>query len=321
MNLSPSSQMIQLAMLETIRALRSEVELEVDHLQSAQEESDTEEEEEEEEDMAALYQRMNISRRMSLPANLPLLRQDDTHRRLQALQRATGAGFREDDDRQDDADEQQEEMEEVRRDSLMMAASPMYADPGPSDSDVGSRSMRGPAGLPDVLSDSVSRSSSKANPLPDLVAPEAPLSVAADCPDSSVIYRHPPTSINNHHHQNLEQTSINALNSDQRVGQGRGWVGIAQGLERLAGTTTIDKGFLDQRRKSCFVPKTTSTSSSSSRRRLTRRRSVAGTGWMENTMVLGDIGDNQGGIFRDICAIVGIFGFYMCVRKIESLLK
>ena len=42
---------------------------------------------------------------------------------------------------------------------------------------------------------------------------------------------------------------------------------------------------------------------------------------MENTMVLGDIGDNQGGIFRDICAIVGIFGFYMCVRKIESLLK
>ena len=316
MNLSPSSQMIQLAMLETIRALRSEVELEVDHLQSAQEESDTEEEEEE--DMAALYQRMNISRRMSLPANLPLLRHDDTHRRLQALQRATGAGFREDDDRQDDADEQQEEEEEVRRDSLMMAASPMYADPGPSDSDVGSRSMRGPAGLPDVLSDSVSRSSSKANPLPDLLSPEALLYVAADCPDSSVIYRHPPTSINNHHHQNLEQTSIN---SDQRVGQGRGWVGIAQGLNRLAGTTTIDKGFLDQRRKSCFVPKTTSTSSSSSRRRLTRRRSVAGTGWMENTMVLGDIGDNQGGIFRDICAIVGIFGFYMCVRKIESLLK
>ena len=318
MNLSPSSQMIQLAMLETIRALRSEVELEVDHLQSAQEESDTEEEEEEE-DMAALYQRMNISRRMSLPANLPLLRQDDTHRRLQALQRATGAGFREDDDRQDDADEQQEEEEGVRRDFLMMAASPMYADPRPSDSDVGSRSMRrGPAGLPDVLSDSVSRSSSKANPLPDLLSPEAPLSVAADCPDSSVIYRHPPTSINNHHHQNLEQTSIN---SDQRVGPGRGWVGIAQGLNRLAGTTTIDKGFLDQRRKSCFVPKTTSTSSSSSRRRLTRRRSVAGTGWIENTRVMGDIGDNQGGIFRDICAIVGIFGFYMCVRKIESLLK
>merc|ERR1712107_594746 len=117
----------------------------------------------------------------------------------------------------------------------------MYADPGPSDSDVGSRSMRGPGGLPDVLPDSVSRSSSKANPLSDLVAPEAPLSVAADCPDSSVIYRHPPTSINNHHHQNLEQPSIN---SDQRVGPGRGWVGIAQGLNRLAGTTTIDKGFL-----------------------------------------------------------------------------
>ena len=204
------------------------------------------------------------------------------------------------------------------RDSLLMAASPMYADPRPSDSDVGSRSMRGPAGLPDVLSDSVSRSSSKANPLPDLLSPKAPLSVAADCPDSSVIYRHRPTSINNHHHQNLEQTSIN---SDQRVGPGRGWVGIAQGLNRLAGTTTIDKGFLDQRRKSCFVPKTTSTSSSSSRRRLTRRRSVGGTGWMENTRVMGDIGDNQGGIFRDICAIVGIFGFYMCVRKIESLLK
>ena len=281
-------------------------------------EEEGEEEEEEKEDMAALYQRMNISRRMSLPANLPLLRQDDTHRRLQALQRATGAGFREDDDRQDDADEQQEEEEELRRDSLMMAANPMYADPGPSDSDVGSRSMRGPAGLPDVLSDSVSRSSSKANPLPDLVAPEAPLPVAPDCPDSSVIYRHRPTSINNHHHQNLEQTSIN---SDQRVGPGRGWVGIAQGLNRLAGTTTIDKGFLGQRRKSCFVPKTTSTSSSSSRRRLTRRRSVAGTGWIENTRVMGDIGDNQGGIFRDICAIVGIFGFFMCVRKIESLLK
>ena len=101
LDMSASPQMVQLAMLETIRVLRGEVD-QVDMVDQpqiengAQEESGSDEEEEEEEDMTALYQRMNISRRMSLPANLPLLKHDDSQRRLQRFERARG-NFKEDD--------------------------------------------------------------------------------------------------------------------------------------------------------------------------------------------------------------------------------
>ena len=96
-------------------------------------------------------------------------------------------------------------------------------------------------------------------------------------------------------------------------------MGIAQGLNRLAGTAT-DKGFIDQkRRKSCLGSKLMTDEVTPSRKKtMRRRRSVAGTGWMENTR---GMRSEQGGIIRDICAIVSIFGFYICVRKIESLLK
>ena len=303
LDMSASSQMMQLAMLETIRVLRGEVEEDEVDLDDDGGQQESESEEEEEEDVAALYQRLNISRRMSLPASLTSLKHDDSQRRLQMLQRARG-NFKE-----DDSQEEGEEEEGIGE-PLMTGPQPMamYAVSPPSDLDVGRRRRRGGATMPDVLSDESRSSISSSNPLPDLLPPQAPLAAALDCPDSScsVLY-HPTTSI--------------GMNSDarliQRVAPQNGWVSIGQGLNRLAGTTT-DKGFLDQRRKSCLGSKLMTGEVSSNKKMMTRRRSVAGTGWMENRR---EMRSEQGGIFRDICAIVSIFGFYICVRKIESLLK
>ena len=300
--------MMHLAMLETIRVLRGETEegqemeaMEEQEMEAldddAQEESESDEDEE---DVAALYQRMNISRRMSLPANLTLLKHDDSQRRLQRLQRARRGNFREDDSQEEGEErEEEEEEEESREESLMCRSRPMAMYTGsPASSDVGCRR------LPDVLwPGSPPARSSNTNPLPDLLPPQASLPAALDdCPDSrSVLYR--------------------SIRSDsQRVGPESGWVGIGEGLNRLAGTAA-DKGILDQRRKSCVGSKLVSgevAASLSQRRKMTRRRSVAGTGGMENTR---GTRSEQRGIFRDICAIVSIFGFYICVRKIESLLK
>ena len=303
--MSASSQMMQLAMLETIRVLRGDTEegQEMEEMEAlednAQEESESDEDEE---DVAALYQRMNISRRMSLPANLTLLKHDDSQRRLQRLQRARRGNFREDDSQEEGEEREEEEEEESREESLMCRSRPMAMYTGsPASSDV--------RRLPDVLwPGSPPARSSNINPLPDLLPPQAPLPAALDdCPDSrSVLYR----SIR----------SDSDAGRAQRVGPENGWVGIAEGLNRLAGTAAR-KGFLDQRRKSCVGSKLVSGEvavSSSQRKKMTRRRSVAGTGWMENTR---GTRSEQRGIFRDICAIVSIFGFYICVRKIESLLK
>ena len=311
--MSASSQMMQLAMLETIRVLRGETEegqemeameeQEMEALEDdAQEESESDEDEE---DVAALYQRMNISRRMSLPANLTLLKHDDSQRRLQRLQRARRGNFREDDSQEEGEErEEEEEEEESREESLMCRSRPMAMYTGsPASSDVGCRR------LPDVLwPGSPPARSSNTNPLPDLLPPQASLPAALDdCPDSrSVLYR----SIR----------SDSDAGRAQRVGPESGWVGIGEGLNRLAGTAA-GKGILDQRRKSCVGSKLMSgevAASSSQRKKMTRRRSVAGTGGMENTR---GTRSEHGGIFRDICAIVSIFGFYICVRKIESLLK
>ena len=273
LDMSASSQMMQLAMLETIRVLRGEVdEQEID----AQEEDDQEESEseEEEEDVAALYQRMNISRRMSLPANLTSLKHDDSQRRLQMLQRARG-NFMEDDS-QEEGEEEEEEEEEDREESLMCSSPPVARNTSSPGSDVGRRRRTGgTTTMPDVLSDESRSSRISTNPLPDLLPPQAPLPAALDCPDSCSVLYHPPNSI-------LIQSSDAGL--AQRVGPGNGWVGIAQGLNRLAGTAT-DKGFIDQkRRKSCLGSKLMTDEVTPSRKKtMRRRRSVAGTGWMENT--------------------------------------
>ena len=238
-----------------------------------------------------------------MPASLNSLKHDDSHRRLQMLQRARG-NFREDDSQE----EEKEGEEEGRGEPLMTGLLPMamYAGSPPSDLDVGRRVRRGGATMPDVLSDECRSSISiSSNPLPDLLPPQATLSAALDCPDSSC------SSVLYH------QTNSIGQNSD--ACPENGWVGIGQGLNRLAGMTTAEKGFLEQRRKSCLGSKLmTGEVSSSRKKKMTRRRSVGGTGWMENTR---GMRSEQGGIFRDICAIVSIFGFYICVRKIESLLK
>ena len=305
LDMSASPQMVQLAMLETIRVLRGEVD-QVDMVDQPQIENGAQEEsgsDEEEEDMTALYQRMNISRRMSLPANLPLLKHDDSQRRLQRLERARG-NFKEDDS--------QEEEEEGAAGESLMAASPqpmtMYSGSPASYSDVGRLRRRGGRTVPDVLLDG-SRSSS-GNPLPDLQLPQAPMPAALECPDScSVLYHQQPTSIQIQNHD----TGLPAQSLE------KGWLGIAQGLNRLA---TVDKGILGQRRKSCvgskLAPIEVPLPSTSSKKKIRRRRSVAGTEWLENRR---ELTSSPGGIFRDICAIVSIFGFYVCVRKIESLLK
>ena len=302
LDMSASPQMVQLAMLETIRVLRGEVD-QVDMVDQPQIENGAQEEsgsdEEEEEDMTALYQRMNISRRMSLPANLPLLKHDDSQRRLQRLERARG-NFKEDDS--------QEEEEEGAAGESLMAASPqpmtMYSGSPASYSDVGRLRRRGGRTVPDVLLDG-SRSSS-GNPLPDLLLPQAPMPAALECPDScSVLYHQQPT--------------YNYDTGPPAQSLEKGWLGIAQGLNRLA---TVDKGIQGQRRKSCvgskLAPIEVPLPSTSSKKKIRRRRSVAGTEWLENRR---ELTSSPGGIFRDICAIVSIFGFYVCVRKIESLLK
>ena len=180
LDMSASSQMMQLAMLETIRVLRGEVdEQEID----AQEEDDQEESEsdEEEEDVAALYQRMNISRRMSLPANLTLLKHDDSQRRLQMLQRARG-NFMEDDSQEEG--EGEEEVEN-REESLMCSPQPMARNTGSPGSEVGRRRRTGgTTTMPDVLSDESRSSSISINPLPDLLSPRlhCPLLSTAQTP-------------------------------------------------------------------------------------------------------------------------------------------
>ena len=300
LDMSASPQMVQLAMLETIRVLRGEVD-QVDMVDQPQIENGAQEEsgsDEEEEDMTALYQRMNISRRMSLPANLPLLKHDDSQRRLQRLERARG-NFKEDDS--------QEEEEEGAAGESLMAASPqpmtMYSGSPASYSDVGRLRRRGGRTVPDVLLDG-SRSSS-GNPLPDLLLPQAPMPAALECPDSCSVLYHQPT--------------YNYDTGPPAQSLEKGWLGIAQGLNRLA---TVDKGIQGQRRKSCvgskLAPIEVPLPSTSSKKKIRRRRSVAGTEWLENRR---ELTSSPGGIFRDICAIVSIFGFYVCVRKIESLLK
>ena len=115
-----SGQLMQLAMLETIRVLRRETAVEEQEMEeSGQEESESEDEE----DLAALYQRMNISRRMSLPANLAAVKHDDSQRRLQRLQRARRSNFNEDDS-QEEAEEEEEGRGESNQPMAMNAGSP-----------------------------------------------------------------------------------------------------------------------------------------------------------------------------------------------------
>ena len=360
-DLSLSSQMMYLAMVETWRILRAvlngddvvenqigfdptgRISEESSRSESKEEIEDDDTEDEDEKNFKTMTQNLNC-RRMSLPARMPDIIQDSTKfKNVDAEKDAVDSGCH-----------IREKNVEVNQDSSKH--------PEQVNTDV-------------VLPDFVPAEAVFPNLSPDLVQKTIESRDFLDDYDGVIqtIYHrkndsHKPFRVNNQWakqqgcpHQSVKFASVErddrllSGQQDERDGQVQLWRQTGKDLHRIAMsrqhgledsnsvensrtyTLHFDNEFTKRearnraegqrkvdkklQRRNSDVNRTKDFVDGSSRGRRNRRFSVAGTNWVDNAPCHQNQVNGKKSLMSDICTMISVLGLYICVRKIEKLFK